>query len=389
VKRWEEDQERRTRGLQWLKGTPAGFSGLTAPQRRSLLPWVHVEVLLQRSFEARYSNPGQMLDDADRAKYVAERIEETPYGPGFLADLRVRAWAELANAHRVNELYRGAEAAFRQARKLLEQGTGDPMLTALLDELQATLRKDQRRFSEACELQDEAFRTYKSLGERHLSGRALASKGITLALAKKPKEASRMFRRALPLLDVSRDPQLVTSTQFNLLDSLVDSRDLHAAVRLLVQSDLREKLAGEPLNRVRLRWVEGKILTLQKRYAEAEQVFAEVRAGFREQKLEYVASMAGVDQTIMLVHQRKLQEAHLVARDLFLVFYAQEYVNNVNAEEALKALAFLDNLCAMKMVNVYMAEAVRSFLEEARQDKGLRFDLAAVLRKGLQKEPGA
>jgi hypothetical protein len=43
----------------------------------------------------------------------------------------------------------------------------------------------------------------------------------------------------------------------------------------------------------------------------------------------------------------------------------------------------------MKMVNVYMAEAVRSFLEEARQDKGLRFDLAAVLRKGLQKEPGA
>lgn len=385
VKRWQEDQARRTRGLQWLKGSPAGFSGLTAPQRQSLVPWVHVEVLFQRSYEARYRNPQEMLDDADRARYVAERIEKTPYGPGFLSDLRVRAWAELANAYRVNELYRRADAAFRQARKLLEQGTGDLMLQARIDDLEASLRKAQRRFSDACELHDEAFQTFKQLGERHLSGRALASKGITLALAKRPQEAARMFRRALPLLDASRDPQLVTSTQYNLLDSLVDAGDLHGAVRLLVQSDLRERLADEPLNRARLRWVEGKILALQKRYAEAEKVFAEVRAGFREQKLEYVASVAGVDQTIMLVRQKKLQEAHLVARDLFLVFFDQEYRNDVNAEEALKALSFLDNVCAMKLVNVYMAEAVRAFLEEAQKDKGLRFDLIGVLRRGLQK----
>jgi tetratricopeptide (TPR) repeat protein len=389
VKRWEEDQDRRTRGLQWLKGTPAGFSGLTAPQRRSLLPWVHVEVLLQRSYEARYSNPKSMLDDADRAKYVAERIEETPYGPAFLADLRVRAWAELANAYRVNELYRGAEAALRQARKFLEQGTGNLVLQARLDNLEASLRKAQRRFSEACELHDEAFRAYKKLGERHLSGRALVSKGITLRLAKNPGAAVKVLRRGIALLDPMQDPKLVDVARQDLLDALVDAGDLHGAVRMLVQSDLREKLASDPLNRVRLRWVEGKILALQKRYEEAEKVFAEVRAGFREQKLEYVASVAGVDQTIMLVHQRKLQEAHLVARDLFLVFYAQEYVNNVNAEEALKALSFLDNLCAMKIINVYMAEAVRSFLEEARQDKGLRFDLGAVLRKGLQGGPGA
>ncbi len=383
VKRWREDQARLGRGLEWLGQSSAGFSGLTAPQRQSLVPWVHVEILLQRSFEARYRDPQRMLYDADRAKYVAERIEKTPYGPDFLSDLRVRTWAALANAYRVNELYRYAEAAFRQARKLLDEGTGDLMLRAHIDDLEASLRKAQRRFSEAYELHDEAFEAYRKLGERHLSGRALASKGITLWLSGKPKAAVDALRRGIALLDPRCDPKLVLTAQHDLLTALVDAGDLHGAVRLLVQSGLREKLADDPLNRLRVRWVEGKILARQKRYAEAEQIFAEVRTGFREQKLEYVAVVAGVDQTIMLVRQKKLHEAHLVAHDLSIVFYQQVYFNSLDTEETMKALSFLDNVCAMKVVTVGMAEAVRNFLEEAQRDKGLRFDIRGVLRRGL------
>jgi len=384
-RRWDKDQARFARGREWLSASPAGFSGLTPGQRQSLVPWVHVEILLWRSSEARYCSPGKMLEDADRAKYVVERIDTTPYGHGFLSDLRVRVWAELANAYRVNELYRHSRAAFRGARELLERGTGNLMLRAYLDELEATLFKDQRRFGEAYELHDEAFAVYRKLGERHLSGRVLTSKAITLALADKPQAATRLFRRALPLLDASRDPQLVTSTQYNLLDALVRANDLHGAVRVLVQSGLREKLSGEPLSLTRLRWVEGKILAKQKRYEEAEKVFAEVRAAFRAQKLEYVAAVAGVDQTLMLVRLNRLNDAHLVARDLAAEFYRQEYRNNVNTEEAMKALSFLENVCAMKLVNAFMAEAVRSFLEEAQRDKGLRFDIRGVMRQGLEK----
>ena len=385
AKRWKEDQERLERGLGWLKDSLAGFSGLTSPQRQSLVPWVHAEILFQRSFAARYSNPDRMLYDADRAKYVVERIEKTPYGPGFLADLRVRAWAELANAYRVNENYRYAAAAVRWARRTLDEGTGNLMLEAYIDEVEASLCKAQRRFGEACSLHDEAYRIYRKLRERHLSGRVLVSKGITLRLSRKPRAAVTSLRKGIALLDPTRDPKLVTVSQQDLLDALVDAGDLHGAVQLLVQSGLREKLADQPLNRVRVRWVEGKILARQKRYEEAEKVFAEVRASFREQNLEYVASVAGVDQTIMLVRQKKLQDAHLVARDLTVVFYRQVYANDVDAEEAMKALAFLENVCCMKVVNVYMAEAVRTFLDEAQRDKRLSFDLSGVLQRGLQK----
>lgn len=383
TRRWKDDQERLERGIGWVRERHGTFSGLTGPQMQSILPWIHVEILLQVSFELRYSNPGHMLELAESAQRIVERIEKTPYGNGFLSDLRARTWADLGNAYRVNEIYRKADACFQHARLILEQGTGDLLLMARIDDLEASLRKDQRRFDEACTRHDEAYQAYRKLGERHLSGRALVGKGITLALARQPRKAAHTFRRALPLLDASRDPQLITSTQHNFLDSLVDSGDLHGAVRILVQTDLREKLANDPLNRVRLRWVEAKIFAGQKRFEEAERIFEEVRKSFYEQKLPYVASVAGIDHVILLLDQGKHKEAYQLAYHLKLVFY-----NHEGNEEAYKALVFLEHLCQKRLATQGMAEAVRSFLERSQQDRSLRFDLLGVLRRGLDETRG-
>jgi len=382
AKRWKEDEARLERGIQWLSESPAGFSGLTHGQRQSLVPWVHAEVLLQRAFEARYRDPRQMLENAEAAKGVVERIEKTPYGPGFLADFRARVWAEFANACRVNELYSHASRAFQKARLLLDEGTGDPALEAYTDELEATLYKDQRRFGEACALQNEAFRTYRKLGERHLSGRTLISKAATLWLMGKPKAAVQALRRGISLLDPDRDPTLLLTAQQDLVTALVEAGDSHGAVRLVVQSGLREKIVGEPLKRIRLRWVEGFILTQQKRWAEAEQVFAEVRAQFREQKLEYVAAVAGVDQVIALLQLGKKRDAHLLAYDLKVVFRHQIYNEGVH-EESFKAIVFLEEICRLQLATVAMAAAVRSFLDRAQRERGLQFDIVGVLRQGL------
>lgn len=382
TRRWKEDQTRLERGLQWLQGSPAGFSGLTHAQRQTLVPWVHVEVLLQRAFEARYRDPRQMLQDAEAAKGVVERIEKTPYGPGFLADFRARVWAEFANACRVNELYSHSWRAFQTARKLLEEGTGDLMLEAYIDEAEASLNKDQRRFAEACALYNEAYRSYRKLGERHLSGRALIGKGATLWLMGKPNAAVEVLRRGIVVLDPDRDPTLLLTAQQDLVLFLVDAGDLHGAVRLLVQSGLREKLASDPLQRARVRWVDGIILARQKRWAEAESVFAEVRAQFREQKLEYVAAVAGVDQVIALLQMGKKRDAHLLAYDLKVVFRQQVYREGVH-EESYKAVVFLEELCRLKLVTVAMAAAVRTFLDRAQRERGLLFDIVGVLRQGL------
>jgi tetratricopeptide (TPR) repeat protein len=377
TRRWKKDQERLERGLGWVRERNATFSGLTGSQMQTLVPWIRVEILLQISFDLRYSDPWRMLDLAESAQKIADGIEETPYGPAFLADLRARAWSELANASRVNEQFRRAEGALRQARSHMEQGAGDPMLKAFADEVEASLRKDQRRFGESCALLNEVYRTYLELGELHLAGRTLTSQGINLAIARQPAAAVPIFRQALGLLEVSQDPKLFTSTQYNLVDALVDSGDLHEAVRLLVITGLREKLAEDPLNKVRLRWVEGKILARRERLEEAEEVFAEVRAGFRQQGLEYVAAVAGVDQAIVLLRQGKQNEAHLLAYDLWVTFHRHEV-----HEEADRALAFLEVVCRLKVVTVKMAEGVRSFLDQAQDNRRMRFDLLGMARGG-------
>ena len=377
TRRWKKDQERLERGLGWVRERNATFSGLTGSQMQTLVPWVRVEILLQTSFDLRYSDPWRMLDLAESAQKIADGIEETPYGPAFLADLRARAWSELANAARVNEQYRRAEGALREARLSLEQGSGDPLLKTYVDEVEASLRKDQRRFRESCSLLDEVYGAYIEIGERQLAGRALVSKGINLRLMKAPAEAVEVLRKSIELLNARRDEKLFVVAQYNLLDALVDSGDLHEAVRLLVVTGLREKLEEDPLNKVRLRWVEGKILARRERLQEAEEVFAEVRAGFRQQGLEYVAAVAGVDQAIVLLRQGKQNEAHLLAYDLWVTFHRHEV-----HEEADRALAFLEVVCRLKVVTVRMAEGVRSFLDQAQDNRRLRFDLLGMARGG-------
>jgi tetratricopeptide (TPR) repeat protein len=377
TRRWKKDQERLERGLGWVRERNATFSGLSGSQMQTLVPWTRVEILLQLSFDLRYSDPWRMLDLAESAQKIADGIEATPYGPAFLADLRARAWSELANAARVNEQYRRTEGALREARIHLERGSGDPLLKTYADEVEASLRKDQRRFRESCSLLDEVYQSYMEVGERQLAGRALVSKGINLRLLKAPSDAVKVLRKGIELLNARRDEKLFVVAQFNLLDALVDSGDLHEAVRLLVMTGLRDKLAEDPLNKVRLRWVEAKILARRERLEEAEEVFAEVRAGFRQQGLEYVAAVAGVDQAIVLLRQGKQNEAHLLAYDLWVTFHRHEV-----HEEADRALAFLEVVCRLKVVTVKMAEGVRSFLDQAQDNRRLRFDLLGMARGG-------
>lgn len=367
TKRLKQDKERYERGLTLIR--QHDFHGISQAERQSVLPWVHVEIQLQLAFESRYHNPAEMLERVERTVYVVKHLDKSPYGQGHVFDLKARVWAEYANALRVNELFEPAETALHEARTLLEERTGDPMLLAYMNEIEAALRKDQRRFQEACALHDEAFRAYLKLGNPHLAGRALVSKGIALGISGDPKSAAATLQHGIELLDEQRDPQLFVAAQHDLLTAFVDAGKLGEAGKLLWKGDLRRALANDPHGKLRFRWVEGRIMAKRKRYADAEEIFKEVRAGFHEQKLEYSAAMAGVDQTTMLLRLGKKKEAYLLAYDLCVTFRRYE-----TEPEANKALTLLETICRMKVGTAEMAERIRWFLEQRQHDRGLRFD---------------
>jgi tetratricopeptide (TPR) repeat protein len=376
ARRWDEDQERLSRGLAWVREKNGLLSELAPAQARTILPWSRVDILLQLSFETRHRDPVRMLDLARHAQEVAERIESTPYGPGFLADLRTRTWAELANAFRVNEFYGDAEAALWQARMLLEQGSGDLLLQARLDDVEGSLRNAQHRYRESQSLLNEAHQIYLKLGERHLAGRVLVKKGLCLRLAGQPDDAVSVLRQALGLLDESFDPKLAASARHNLLDALVDAGRLTEAGQVLLESDLRQAFADDPQSLLRLRWVEGKLLARRGRLADATRVLTEVRIGFRSQGLEYVAAVAGADEAALLLRQDLKKEAHLLALDLLRTFSRLGI-----SEEAGRALRFLEIACRGRVATPELAEGVSRFLDRAAHDRCLRFDPLRLLRK--------
>lgn len=367
----KKDKERLQRGLDLLH--ERWFGQLTWPERRSF--WdMHVEIFLQLSFEERYRNPTKMVEYAQTAQQIADRPERARYGEALHKDLRARAWAELGNAWRVDEYFGKAEASLETARSLAEEGTGDPLLAVRIDDIEASLRKDQRRFDEAVALLERVYRAYLRLGECHLAGRALMSKGITLEVAGQPLKAIEAHRKGLELMDPERDPKLVATTQHGLLNALVAAEKYNEAGRLLLQSGLRQKFADDPLNLLRLRWVEAKILAGHARLENAEEAFRTVYWGFHQRGLHYVAAVAGLELAEVLLRQDKQTEAHALAVDLYNTF--QEHRIDVEAQ---RALMTFEVVCSVQAATPKIARRIGEFLDRRQHNPRLLFEPLRIL----------
>ena len=374
VKRWRKETAKLEQALALLDQVPGGLGDVRFPwrQAQSLHGWPLCEALLRKSYELRFSNPKRMLDLADSAAGVAEhiRLEKYPW-PGFVADLRAKAFAELGNAYRVNDRLSEANAAFQRAEEFLEEGTGDPVLHARMLDLLASLRSAQRRLEETIALLDQVHGLYLEADDPHLAGRALISMGGATRCLGYPREAVGMFEKGLRLLKPERDAQLIAIAQQGLLDALTDAGEYRLARRRLFQSNLREAFAAEPLNLLKLRWVEGKIHAGLGRPARAERAFCGVRLEFLRLGQVYDASLAGLDLSALLLRQGRVAEVRELAEEMHAIF------EDLGIElEAARALQFVREACRLQVVTVSMIERVRTFLERLPWQPGLRFEPA-------------
>jgi tetratricopeptide (TPR) repeat protein len=373
LKRWRKETAKLNRALALLEQFPTGLGErFPAQQARALHGWPLCEALLRKSCEARFSDPKRMLDLAEDAAGVAKHIRQEKYPwPGFVADLRARAFAELGNALRLNLRFRDAEAAFSQARESLEEGTGDPTLYAQVLDLEASLRSSQRRLEDAVDLLDQVHTLYIEAGDQHLAGRALISKAINTHYHGCPQRAIGIFDEALKLIDPARDSQLVSIGRQALLHALADCGEYHRASRLLLQGGLREAFATQPLNLLKLRWMEGKVHAGLGRTARAERAFSDVRREFLQRGQVYDAAMIGLELAALWLRQGRTAQVQELAEEMHAVF------EDLGVQlEAARALQFVHEACRVQAVTVSMIERVRTFLERLPWHPGMRFEPA-------------
>jgi tetratricopeptide (TPR) repeat protein len=330
------------------------------------------DVLMALSFEQRAKDPGKMLMLALVARLIALNLPKSDagaeYSPKEIADLQARAWGELANAYRVTEDHPGAENALSEAEAALSQGTGDLMIHARLLDVKASLRTDQRLFEEADDLLASAHTLYLEVGETHLAARAQISRGIGFRYDGRCAEAVAVLREAVGLLDSDRDPQLLAVGRQALLDAMTAKGDYAEAAEIYLKSGLREAFAGEPLNRLKVRWLEARLLAGLGKHRRAERAFAEVHGGFLEAGVDYEGALVALEYAGVLFEQSRYSEVEILAEEALETFELLKI-----GREAIKAVRTLHRAFAARRATQTLVREVVQFLERFDHRPNLRF----------------
>jgi tetratricopeptide (TPR) repeat protein len=261
-------------------------------------PQYHTFGLYDRLLEAgRWSSrtaPAEAVEVVRLAVLVAERLEPATLGERRVADLRAVAWAALGNVRRIAADFEGASQAFDEARHLLKDGTGDPAEEVSLLSLEASYLKDIGEFERAESSLEGALRLCQKAGDVQAQGRILVQMGEIIGHVH-PDRGIAHIRRALALLDSSREPRLELCAQHALAWFLNDRGQPEEALAVLEHArPLYEELQDEPIQ-LRLHWLEGRIAFRMGQLSEAEIIFGQIRDRFRAHRFQQEVVLVTID----------------------------------------------------------------------------------------------
>jgi tetratricopeptide (TPR) repeat protein len=264
-----------------------------------------------------------MVLAATLAVVLAERLDPDFRGSAPLADLQACALAELGNARRIADDLAGAESDLSRAVVRAQEGTGDPLFLARLMDFTASLYTDQRRFDEARLLLDAVYAIYERAGDRHLAGRTLISKGVSAQYAFDIEEAIRLLGQGLSMIDAAQDPKLAMIGIHNLVWSFVECGRADQARQLFEQSHQLYPSHIEPLDAIKVTWLEGRIAAALGEDRRAEQRFREARVRFEEAKLPYEVALVSLDTASLWLREGRTAEIKELIDETISIFQAR------------------------------------------------------------------
>jgi len=330
---------------------------------RSYQGWALCERVCDESEREASRNLKRAAGLAGLAQEIAGRVT----GPETWRDrLRGYASAHAANVLRVSGELKAADTLFEEAKRLWNAGA-DP--DAVLDpgrlfDLEASLRRDQRRFDEALTTLDAAAQVGRS------PERVLIKKGFTLEVLGKYEDAVATLLQAEPLVEHHGDPRLTYMLRFNLAVNYCHVGHFHEAIRLVGQ--VRELAAdlGDEVFLIRVLWLEGRIAAGLDRPGHARQFLVQARRAFSVRNMAADAALTLLEEAVLLLDQCKTAEVKELTEELTWVLESKGI-----HREALAALQIFQKAVELEEATAEMVRGLLRFLYRARYDQGLRFTL--------------
>ncbi len=364
-----EQKESAGRRFEELMGYPAARRHLLLSNSHRFRDRLLCERLIEESHEAGFEEPRLAIDQARLAVTLADRLTvEECGGQELQAGLRARAWAQLANAFRLNADFASAEESAAVAETLLNEGRLTLVDKAWVLGLMASLRREQQRPAEALQLLDRVVPIYRKLGQWGLLGRTLLLKGLVFADAGDTEAQMRLLRQALDLIDPEAEPRLFLMARHNLIHALNDSGRSREAFALLFHTRPLYLKMGDRMSLLKLRWLEGLVAFGLNRMEQAEVAFREIREGFMDLGLSYEVALAALDLAGVYIAQGRNEELLHLAEETLAVFQAHSL-----HQGALAALLVFSSAARIDQAGMDLVKEVSSFLKNARNNPTLRF----------------
>lgn len=356
------------------------LTGYPTEQRELLLKnsprfrtWGVFELLVERALESSIRNPDQGQELGLLALQLSEHLDGDHYGASLIEDLRARAWAHIGNSYRLRSDLQKAEQAFENAYTHLRNGTGDPLEKAILLDLEASLRRDQRRFDHATRLLRRAISLFLQSDQKHRAGRSLVNLSTVHHYAGDPEGGIPLLFQAIGLIDPEQEPRLLICARHNLVDYLaasgrfLEAQGLYRATRSLYRS------FPDAWTQNRRKWVKGKIARGLGQVDQAESLFLAARDGFVEEGIPYDTALVSLELATLYAEQGRMASLRRLAEEMVPIFSSLHI-----HREALAALAYLQQAVEAQRATVEVVSEVAEYLRRAQHDPALRF-----------REPGA
>jgi tetratricopeptide (TPR) repeat protein len=362
IEREKEDAARQEARELWerLQGAlPEDRHDLVAcfPELRS---WPLALLACEASVRAAARNVKEALNLATLAVSIAERV---PAPETWRQRLEGYCWAHLGNVRRVAEEFDGADKAFAQAWTFWNAGADSdpPLLTEwrMLD-LEASLRREQRRFSEALERLDQAREASGS--DPAAAAHLLLQKEHVFSQIGDTQGALEALVEAAPFVEASGDPRLLFALRFNMADDLCHlGRFAEAAALVPLVRKLAMEL-GDELNLSRVVWLAARIAAGEGRAEEAIAGLEQVRQEFTDRELPYDAALSSLDLGLLWLKAGRTAEVRELALAMGWIFRAKGI-----DREALAALSLFCEAAKRESATVELARHTLIVIERVRR----------------------
>ena len=281
------------------------------------------------------------------------------YTQAFIAN----AWRVAGHLQKADTVFACASADWKRHR------AGDPdriFPDWRLPDLEASLRRDQRRFEEALKLHAEA----RADAPPEALARVLVKLASTYDQMFEASQAEQVLREAAPLVAAAAEPRLTHGHSFLMCVNLCHLGRHGEAATWLRVARAQAPALGSARDLTKLRWLGGRVAVGLGQEADALAAFRAVRRECRSGGFAYDCALASLEEAVLLFRRGEYARVQqMVLEDMAWVFRAAGV-----HREARAALELFRLAVEREKATQELARRVFNYLLRAEKNPDLRFE---------------